>query len=230
MGYAIISDIHSNLEALEAVMIDIIEYQSQSFSVDHIICLGDIVGYGPNPNECIDIVIRNHLEGVSDSYDIIKFKNVLMGNHDYAVIDEKMAKLFNSRARSVINWTRDEIMKDKEKNGRRIKFLKSLKPKYGENNYLYVHGSPSDPLGYVCSQKQRHKDAALWAIDPKIADRSFLAMKDKDVAFTGHTHYPFVLDENFNFHHAHLEPVVKLKKKGKAIIGVGSYRPAKGWR
>jgi predicted phosphodiesterase len=86
--FAIISDIHGNVHALESVLERI-----ASLRVDAVICLGDIVGYGPNPGECLEQVVRN--------CDII-----IQGNHEEAVVDPKAAATFNGAARDAINWTR----------------------------------------------------------------------------------------------------------------------------
>src|SRR5437588_6826524 len=85
---AIISDIHSNLEALQAVLKDI-----ESHSVSEIYCLGDVVGYGPNPRECIDLVMR--------------CKVVLLGNHDQGVMFDPDG--FNPPAERAIFWTRAQL-------------------------------------------------------------------------------------------------------------------------
>ena len=86
---AIISDIHANLEALQAVLEDI-----EKAGVERIICLGDIVGYGPDFEVCIDII--------SDRCEV-----VLRGNHDEAVIEGPVD--FNPIARDVINYTREVL-------------------------------------------------------------------------------------------------------------------------
>ncbi len=85
---AIISDVHGNIHALEAVLERI-----QSLNVDGIICLGDMVGYGPHPGECLELCVRH--------CDLI-----IQGNHEEAVIDAKAAATFNGAARDAINWTR----------------------------------------------------------------------------------------------------------------------------
>src|SRR5919199_296519 len=85
---AIISDVHSNLEALEAVLSDI-EY----CNVTEVYCLGDVVGYGPNPLECIDLVM--------------KCKMVLLGNHDQGAMFDPEG--FNGPAERAIFWTRDQL-------------------------------------------------------------------------------------------------------------------------
>ena len=86
MKIAILSDIHANLEALQRAL----EYLNEN-KVDKIYCLGDVVGYGPNPNECVDLV--------RDNCEVI-----LMGNHDYAVLYEPTK--FNVGAESACYWTR----------------------------------------------------------------------------------------------------------------------------
>src|SRR5215472_15778896 len=85
---AIISDIHSNLEALQAVFQDIDKHK-----VDEVYCLGDVVGYGPNPRECVDLVM--------------KCKLVLLGNHDQGAMFDPDG--FNKPAEQAIFWTRDQL-------------------------------------------------------------------------------------------------------------------------
>src|SRR5688500_17944933 len=87
--YAIISDLHSNTEAVTAVLADI-----KSQEVDDIICLGDVVGYGPEPRQVMALTMKT-------------VRVSLMGNHDEAVL--KGAQNFNAWAREAIDWTRDEI-------------------------------------------------------------------------------------------------------------------------
>src|SRR5213076_3122671 len=85
---AIISDIHSNLEALEAVLADIARHD-----VSEIYCLGDIIGYGPNPRECIDLVMSCPV--------------VLLGNHDQGAMFDPEG--FNPPAERAIFWTRSQL-------------------------------------------------------------------------------------------------------------------------
>lgn len=86
--YAVISDVHGNLHALEAVLSRIAEFQ-----VDEVLCLGDIVGYGPYPDKCLDLVIRC-------------CSTAIRGNHDDAVINPERVIEFNGPARDAIDWTR----------------------------------------------------------------------------------------------------------------------------
>src|SRR5271163_234051 len=103
---AIISDIHSNLEALQAVLQDI-----EGQRISEIYCLGDVVGYGPNPRECIDLVME-------------KCKVVLLGNHDQGAMFDPEG--FNPPAERAIFWTRDQLESradDREHRERRWEFL-----------------------------------------------------------------------------------------------------------
>jgi predicted phosphodiesterase len=124
MRIAIISDIHSNLEAL----IRALEIIGQH-SVDKIVCLGDIVGYGANPNECIELVRQR--------CDI-----VIKGNHEEAVLDINTAEHFTDNARSAIVWTLDRITEEN------LAYLRSLSLVHRINNILFVHASPCEPAAW----------------------------------------------------------------------------------
>jgi putative phosphoesterase len=121
MRIAIISDIHSNLEALKKTF-EIIDTKN----IDEIICLGDIVGYGANPNECVELVRR-------------RVRYCVLGNHDYAIIDPRETLFFNTYARYADLWTREVITKEN------LDFLKSLPLTVKFKNLLFVHSSPAYP-------------------------------------------------------------------------------------
>ena len=123
MKYAIISDIHSNLEALQVVIADI-----KKENVDKVICCGDIVGYGPNPKECVELI--------SD----IKNVEVIMGNHDAAIADKIDTSDFNENAKKAIEINRS-MLTDGE-----IVYLSTLKYECREEGFLFVHGSPRDTV------------------------------------------------------------------------------------
>ena len=120
MKTAIISDVHSNLEALEAVIKDI-----DKEKVDRIISLGDIVGYGANPNEVIDLFIEHDIKSVK-------------GNHDEAVLNEELLEWFNPHARGAIEKTRAIITPYS------YDYLKSLPSFLVIKGVRYVHGCPPD--------------------------------------------------------------------------------------
>ncbi|MGM0441809.1 MAG: metallophosphoesterase family protein [Elusimicrobiota bacterium] len=123
MLYGIISDIHGNYNAAKAVMSFLKEK-----NVDRIINCGDIVGYGPEPNKCINLIRNN-----SDLYTVI-------GNHDHAVIDYKNAYHFNPMASRAVKWTRNHITSEN------LNFLSAQDYKKEEDNFMFVHGSPRAPM------------------------------------------------------------------------------------
>jgi len=123
MIYAVISDIHGNLEALLSVL----EYiKSCDENIDRIICLGDIVGYGADPGECI--------KATREVSDII-----LAGNHDFAVCQLTSMEDFNDYAKEAVLWSRNSLNNDE------INFLKGLPLKYREENIGFVHASLNQP-------------------------------------------------------------------------------------
>ncbi|MBN2565912.1 MAG: metallophosphoesterase family protein, partial [Candidatus Eisenbacteria bacterium] len=121
MRYAILSDIHGNLEALKEVLKAVDEA-----GVDRVICLGDVVGYGANPNEVIDLV-RDRAE------------TTIRGNHDQAAIDPAEEAYFNSWAVEAIRWTREQLTEDS------LSFLKALPYVAHLEDVLLVHASPGQP-------------------------------------------------------------------------------------
>jgi len=125
MRYAIISDIHGNLEALKAVLQDIKDQQ-----VDKVVCLGDVVGYGPAPNECVQLIRENA--------DVC-----LMGNHDYAAIGKEPIEYFNKFARQAILWTRRQLTPEN------LAFLEERPFTYIEGDVTFVHSSPYRPEEWI---------------------------------------------------------------------------------
>ncbi len=128
MRTAVISDIHGNLPALKAVLEHI-----DGQNVDRIICLGDILGYGPYPVECVDIVAE-------------RCEWSLMGNHDFGVLYEPTN--FNVAAEQAAYWSREQFELESN-NGdakKRWEFLSQLRVRITEGDFLYVHGSPRRPI------------------------------------------------------------------------------------
>ena len=171
---AIISDIHGNLEALRTVLdtIDKLDH------VDEVVCLGDIVGYGPWPKECVD-TIRERCEWC------------LCGNHDVALLSQAFG--FNRLAKDAIDWQRKEL-KPKHPfafaNKNRWRFLEGLYDRRIENDHedIYVHASPRDPvMEYV-----EESDCADMGFGPgeKIVEIMSLIKK---ICFVGHSHRPGIV-------------------------------------
>ena len=121
MRYGIFSDIHSNLEAFEAV---IKAYQKEK--IDKYLCLGDIVGYGANPNECVELL--RALPAVT-----------VAGNHDWASVDSLSLENFNDNAKEAVIWTKSRLS-ETNKN-----FLRGLELVYSRDNYVLAHGSLNEP-------------------------------------------------------------------------------------
>lgn len=121
MKIALISDIHANIEALEAVLADI-----ETRKVDKIFCLGDIVGYGANPNECIDLVRKT-------------CSIVLLGNHDAAAVGMLSTQHFNIHAKIAIEWTSDNLKKSGHD------YLSMLPLKENRVSHTFVHATPYEP-------------------------------------------------------------------------------------
>jgi predicted phosphodiesterase len=121
MKIAIISDIHANVEALEAVLSDI-----KTKQVDEIFCLGDIVGYGANPNECIELVKQS-------------CSTILLGNHDAAAVGLLSTQHFNIHAKIAIEWTTENLTPASNT------FLKALPLKEKKYDNTYVHATPYEP-------------------------------------------------------------------------------------
>jgi predicted phosphodiesterase len=120
MRYLVLSDIHGNLAALEAVLED-------APSGLPIWCLGDIVGYGPNPNECIELLQqREHV--------------CVVGNHDWAVMGKVDVDDFNPDAKHSVEWTQDQLSEES------LAYLEQLDLRQEHGAFTLVHGSPRDPI------------------------------------------------------------------------------------
>jgi len=152
----IIADPHSNFAALQAVL-------KQMPKVDDIICAGDLIGYGAEPNEVIDLVKKRDIRTV-------------IGNHDYGAISRDVAG-FNPFAAKAVLWTADNLS---EENGKYLRGLREeLMLTYGDRRIYVVHGSPRDPL--------------LEYVFPDLPNRELLELTrkvDADVLVLGHTHVP----------------------------------------
>lgn len=121
MRILIISDIHANLEALQAVI-------DAAGEVDAAWCLGDVVGYGPSPNECVDLVQQ------------LPNLICLMGNHDAAAIGIGETESFNPEARLSIEWQQEQLTEASQE------FLQQTRERQQAGDYTLVHGSPRQPL------------------------------------------------------------------------------------
>lgn len=201
---AIISDIHSNLEALQAVLEDI-----SKFNVEATYCLGDVVGYGPNPRECIDAVMD--------------CKVVLLGNHDQGAMFDPEG--FNPPAERAIFWTRAQLENSSESRAvreRRWEFLAERPRVHREGQFLYVHGSARNPLNEYVFPEDIYNQRKMERI---------FALVDK-YCFQGHTHVPGIFTESLQFHSPEeIDYTYRLDGR-KTLCNVGSIgQPRDGdWR
>ena len=121
MKILILSDIHANLTALETILADAGE-------IDAAWCLGDIVGYGPDPTECVERIMQ------------LPQLKCILGNHDAAVINKIDDNAFNQDARTIIDWTQQAMTAST------LQFLQELPEKLVEHDVTLVHGSPRQPI------------------------------------------------------------------------------------
>lgn len=122
MRILIISDIHGNLAALEAVLEAV---NAQGY--DRVWCLGDTVGYGPHPNECVTEV--QNMEALC-----------IAGNHDWAALDKISLEDFNRDAQKATLWTRDQLTPES------VSYLEKQPEVRVEGNFTLAHGSPRHPI------------------------------------------------------------------------------------
>jgi predicted phosphodiesterase len=191
---AVISDIHGNLEALQAVLEDL-----RSQGASEVICLGDIVGYGPNPRECVDQAMQ--------------FSQCVLGNHDQGALYDPEG--FSSGAERAIFWTRDQLEMPNGDPGRthqRWAFLSELPRTHRIGPFLFVHGSVRNPLNEYVFPEDVYNIRKL--------ERLFSLIEH--YCFQGHTHVPGVFTEDGRF----ITPEEVAGRYplpgGKAMFNVGS--------
>ena len=152
--YAVISDIHGNLEALEAVLGNVPD------GTEEIYCLGDVIGYGANPNECCELVRAHEVPTIT-------------GNHDLAVTDLSTdLAWFNPIAEAAIEWTREQLTEEN------ADFLRSRPRMMHEEGVLFVHGSVRDPDEYIITGATARENLDVLKQE----------YPDVRVCFFGHTH------------------------------------------
>jgi diadenosine tetraphosphatase ApaH/serine/threonine PP2A family protein phosphatase len=187
LRYLIFSDVHSNLEALRAVLAD-----AKTRGFDSIICLGDIVGYGADPNGCVEMIASS------------ASTSSCLGNHDAAVVDPKEREFLNPVAQAGVGYSADTLTAEN------LEFLKSL-PLVIENNSSFIasHSSPCKPENWT------------YILEPIEALDAFHVMTHA-VAFIGHTHFPAVHNSSGSVKPILAGERVKILPGHKYIINVGS--------
>ena len=193
MKRAIISDIHGNLEALQAVLDDF-----SKRDVDEIYCLGDVIGYGPNPCECLDVAMD--------------FKVCILGNHDHGALFDPEA--FSSGAERAIFWTRQQLEAEtgEQQRIRRWDFLCELQRNHREGDLLFVHGSARSPLNEYIFPEDVYNSQKMTRVFQLI----------QQYCFQGHTHVPGVFtDSNEFFSPPDINNRYRLSSD-KVMVNVGS--------
>ena len=141
MRYAVLGDIHSNLSALQAVM-EAVRHEG----VDQILSVGDVVGYGAAPSECIQILRENEVIAV-------------LGNHDAAVIGELDTIFFNQHARFTVEWTRGAI------SGEDMAWLTCMPLTWQDDFVTLAHGSYDKPEIFAYVQTPSDADSSLELLE-----------------------------------------------------------------
>ena len=196
MQIAIVSDIHANIEALDAVLADISKKM-----IRDIVCLGDIIGYGPNPRECLQKLMGS--------------KAVLMGNHEEAVL--YYGEDFNPKAREAIDWTRDQLNRSdcpKEENYDLWNFLGVMEQLITTEEAMFVHASPRDPTKEYVTPDDCKKNRE------KLED---IFTRFERICFIGHSHIPGVYTQECRY----IDPKTigseyRLEDGRKALVNVGA--------
>jgi len=219
---ALISDLHSNLPALETALADARAREARRF-----VCLGDMIGYGASPRECLDLVMTLcTIEPVDPAAGAgskpLEAGLCLLGNHEDALLNS--AEDFNPKARSAIEWTRMALNlgEDREQSYRYWDFLGSLSPAERDERALFVHGSPRDPVReYLLPRDVRN---------PAKMEENFRRM-DRPVCFVGHSHVPAIYYEDGRLHRPDgtegpidlaLESGSQAAARKRVIVNVGS--------
>ncbi|MBL8696514.1 MAG: metallophosphoesterase family protein [Planctomycetes bacterium] len=195
---ALISDLHSNREALDAVFAVI----DRLPGIEKVYCLGDVVGYGPEPEYCVDKV-RERCEVC------------LLGNHDEALFNG--AQDFNPHARGAIEFTvrrlKPGILSTGTKRAR-WEFLRSLPTTHRVGRYLFVHASPRDPV-------REYVLATDGFLNPEKLEAIFRTYEG--ACFVGHTHQPGVFRRNLRFEvPPEGDAWVDLPEGEQVLVNVGS--------
>ncbi|MBN1248553.1 MAG: metallophosphoesterase family protein [Anaerolineae bacterium] len=184
MRYIVVSDIHSNAPAFEAVLQDAPPF-------DAMICLGDIVGYGPDPNECVARV---------QDFDLV----CLSGNHDQGTVGKADILVFNRDAREALTWTQQQLSSPN------LKYLAELPASMrlpAAEDVLLAHGSARDPVWE-------------YLVDISSAQHNFEQFAFQ-VLLVGHSHLPLVfewLDEQERVQALRPEPDVPVHLDGRRLI------------
>jgi diadenosine tetraphosphatase ApaH/serine/threonine PP2A family protein phosphatase len=186
--FAVFSDVHANLEALDAVL-----SHAEREHVAFYLCLGDVIGYGANPNECIDRV-RALSPGVC-----------LRGNHDAAAIDARERAFFHEVALQGIHYSARHLTPEN------AEYLHALPYVYRDHERMMaVHASPYHPESWE------------YVLDSPGAERAFDAMTPARAAFIGHSHAPVIFCDDGSVQRFPHHSLVMDLASHRYVLNVGS--------
>lgn len=194
---AFISDIHSNTEALGVVLED-----ARKRGVRRYMCLGDVIGYGPEPRETLATIM-----------DVCEFS--LLGNHEHGAM--YYASDFNPKARAAIEWTKDQLndrSKPREETFGFWNYLSEMPESKVVDDMLLVHGSPKDPI--------RDYTLPSDVADPRKMQERYERMGACRICFVGHSHVPGVYEDGHGFRTPQELDNRWTLGDNKAIVNIGS--------
>ena len=163
--FAVISDIHGNLEALQAVLARI-----DALGIDTIYSLGDVIGYGADPEACLRLVEK-------------RCHRRLLGNHEHAVLYAAAGVGFTELARKALDWTRERIRR-----ADLFDLISGLSPAYRQGDIYFAHGTVRNPL----HEYLRESDSNGYSTFDDIAQSLERDFVDFRICFIGHNHHPFL--------------------------------------
>lgn len=191
MKYGVLSDIHGNWEAFETVL----QFLEQA-GVDHYLFCGDLVGYGPDPEACV----QKYLELAQTEQ-----ASGVLGNHDAIFAHPELQEYFHTDALLALDWSSQQLSK---KSIRTISYLPEM---LQEKSFSIVHGTPRDPIReYFFSSAQFHNMYHTWK---------------GQVLFVGHTHIPFFMQGDEQQCHVHTvtqQQTLLLQQPWRYVINPGS--------
>ena len=185
--WIVFSDIHSNLEAFQAVLEDM-----RTIRFNRMICLGDVAGYAASPKDCLDLLRTLETE-------------VLLGNHDFAVVDDRILLEMSGPAVTGVRYARDQL------SASRCDFLAALPMVASHGELQFVHSSLDHPEAWTYLRRE-----------PEI--RAHFTVQTDPVCFCGHTHIPGVFRLDFTGKIQSLGGTnrIGLPHEGKILINAGS--------
>lgn len=184
---ALISDIHSNLEALTAVLAHI-----EAQGIAEIYCLGDVVGYGASPNECLALVRQ-------------RCRGTVAGNHDWACVGLTDTERFNPTAALAVHWTQTVLAKEHAQYLSRLPLLLQLE----SHNALLVHGAPREPQSWQ------------YLYSPDDTMSAFGDFSER-ICAVGHTHTPFIAERSTEGRMLAHALQVKFTDGARYVVNAGS--------